>query len=64
MLHDIRDRLLFSVFNCANVSADGAHHMSGELVREIDDTSDTDKDVVFDEEFTDLEDLSSVNKWV
>ena len=64
MLHDVRARLLFSVFNHACVSADGAHHMFGELMRKIDDMSDGDKDVSFDDQFSDVECLSTVNEWV
>ena len=64
MLCDIGARLLFSVFNHTCIYADGAHQIFRELVRKIDYTSDGDKEVTFDEQFADVEDLSVVNKCV
>ena len=61
--HEIRSRLLFSVFNHACDSADGAQHMFGELLRKMDNVSEGDKNVAFDEQFADVENISVINEW-
>ena len=38
--------------------------MFRELMQKINDMSDADKDVSFDEKIDDVEDLSAVNEWV
>ena len=38
--------------------------MFGELMRKIDDMSDGDMEVTFDEQFADIEELFAVNEWV
>ena len=50
VLHDVRPSLLFSAFNYARVSADVAQHVFRELLLKMDNISDGDKNVVFDEQ--------------
>ena len=49
MLHDIRDRLLFSAFGHAHVPVDEEQHMFGELLSKMNGMSYGDKNVAFDE---------------
>ena len=56
--------MLFSVFNYACVSADAAQCMLRQTMCKIAHLSDKDKDVPFDKDSSDEEDLSAVNDWV
>ena len=49
VLHYSRARSLLSVFNHACASVDGVQLMFSDLMRKMDDMSDGDKHVVFDE---------------
>ena len=61
VFHDIKARLLFSVFNHSHISSDVAQHMFGELVRKTHAMSDGDMEVTFDEKLANVEELSTVN---
>ena len=61
VLHDFRARVLFSVFNCVCVSEDVAQRMFRQLMSKIDKV--VDKDVSFDKDFHNENDLSTVSEW-
>ena len=60
-LHDNRARLLFSMFNYACASTEGAQLKFSYLVSKMYVKSNGDKDVAFDEQFSNLEDLTAAN---
>ena len=61
VLCDIRARSLFNVHGYAWASTEGAHLMFIDMLNKIHVKSNREKEMVFDEQFANVEDLTAVN---
>ena len=62
--HDVRSRLLFSIFNSACDSTDGAQYKFGKFMLKLDDVLGGAMEMLHDKQTADLEELYTVNEWI